>query len=75
MEFLEQGSVGDGAAVLLYGLPELLLCRVAIHRADLEPAICIHPSNHSSMDWPASVHSAIINLTRVTTPVDKVCDH
>ena len=40
MEFFEQGSVGDASAVLLDGLPELLLCRIAIHRTDLEPAIC-----------------------------------
>jgi len=39
VEFLEQDGVGDGSLVLLHGLPELLLCRVAVHRTDLEPAI------------------------------------
>jgi len=54
VEFLEQGSVRDGCTVLLNGLPELFLSRVAIHWTDLEPAICIHA--------PITIHHQLITL-------------
>ena len=69
VEFLEQGSVGDSSAVLLYGFPELLLSRVAIHRTDLEPAVCTQTSHHAHQRFSyVSVHHATQLNTHLTTP-------
>ena len=61
VEFLKESGVSDCGSVLLYGLPELLLSRVAIHRTYLEPAVCNH-TPHSQCINHHSVHCRVVNI-------------